>query len=511
MSLARSKDAPLSAPQSSSARQPRELLEEAEHLRQQGKFDRAEAICYPLVRRHPGYLAALHTLGLVYLDKGNFERALDCLVRASMLDPTNWMTLTALSLAYLRLGASEMAAQTLDKALAIRPRDASIFSSLGEIHREEREYEIAQQAYRQALTLDPNMETPATGLALCMSSMGQSAEAATVLSEAYGRGIRSLRLLHMMTTLPPGTVPIDILDALDRLAASRKTTDPAFRNTFLFARAAALDAAGRHAEAWETLVAANRPLAAENQAELKTNIARRERSLARLRAISSAPQLSTGREQPISLFILGPSRSGKTTLERLVSSLDHIRVGCEVPIVEKAVRRTFQAAAVPTSSRLEDLPADLLSLFHEIYLEDLARRAGPARVFTNTLLGHIHNAVLLASVIPNARFLLVKRDLEDVVWRIYLTKYLYGNAYAYDLKAIKDHLDWYNAMIDLTAEKIPDITEVVRYETMVNDPAATLRSVAKLCDLGMNDRPSPSLPNDRGCSAPYRGFLGQPG
>src|SRR5689334_2163204 len=162
---------------------------EAEGLRQQGKLDRAESICYSLVRRHPGYVAALHTLGLVYLDKGDFERALDCLVRASMSDPTNWMTLTALSLAYLRLGASEMAAQTLDKALAIRPRDASIFSSLGEIRREEREYELAEHAYRQALTLDSNMDTPAAGLALCLSSLGRSEEAASVLTEAHRRGV----------------------------------------------------------------------------------------------------------------------------------------------------------------------------------------------------------------------------------------------------------------------------------------------------------------------------------
>jgi Flp pilus assembly protein TadD len=496
---------------SHSQRPPRELLQDAELLRQQGKLDRAETIAYSLVRRHPGYVAALHTLGLVYLDKGDYERALDCLVRASMLDPANWMTLTALSLAYLRLGASEMAAQTLEKALAIRPRDASILSSLGEIHREEREYEAAQQAYRQALALDPCMETPAAGLALCLASLGRSAEAATVVGEAYGRGVRTLRLLHVMTTLPSGTVPIDILDALDRLAAGPNTTDPAFRNTFLFARAAALDAAGRHTEAWETLVAANRPLAAEYQAELKANIARREKSLARLRAISGSPQRATGGEHPISLFILGPSRSGKTTLERLVGSLGRVKTGCEVPIVEKAVRRTFQAAAIPTSGRPEDLPVDLLPLFREKYLEDLARRAGTSRVFTNTLPGHIHNAGLLASVIPNVRFLLVKRSVEDVLWRIYLTKYLYGNAYAYDLAAIRDHLDWYNSMIDLTAKKLPEISQVVSYEAMVDDPAATLHRVTALCGLGVHELPAPSLPNDRGCSAPYRGFLDERG
>jgi len=375
------------------------------------------------VRRHSGYVAALHTLGLVYLDKGNFERALDCLVRASMLDPTNWMTLTALSLAYLRLGASEMAAQTLDRALAIRPQDASIFTSLGEIHRDEREHEIAIQAYRRALALDPDMETPAVGLALCLASLGQPAEAADVLSEAYRRGNRSLQLLHVMSTLPPGSVQIDVLGALDEMAARRSITDAALKNSLLFARTAALDAAGRHAEAWEAAVAANRPLAVESQAELKANLARRESSLARLRGVSRASQVSTTRGLPVSLFILGPSRSGKTTLERLTSSLENTKAGGEIAIVERAARRAFQAAAIPASSRLEELPAQLLPSFRELYLEELAQRAGSAAVFTNTLPGHIHNVPLLASVIPNARFLLMKRSRDDVVWRIYQTKY----------------------------------------------------------------------------------------
>ncbi len=179
--------------------------------------------------------------------------------------------------------------------------------------------------------------------------------------------------------------------------------------------------------------------------------------------------------------------------------------------MEKAVRRTFQAAAIPTSSQLEDLPAHLLSSFREMYLEDLARRAGSARVFTNTLPGHIDNAALLASAIPNVRFLLVKRSPDDAAWQIYLTKYLYGNSYAYDLKAIREYLDWYNTMIDLTAEKLPDITQVVSYEAMADDPTTALRNVAKLCDLSINDRPVPSLPNDRGCSAPYHEFMGQHG
>src|SRR5437879_13723548 len=111
-----------------------ERLQQAEHLRVQRQLDRAQAICDGLLRDHPDYMAALHTLGLVHLDKGDYQRALDCLVRAAMHDPENWGTLTALSAVYLRLNATEMAALTLERARAINPRDVSVLLTLGEIY-----------------------------------------------------------------------------------------------------------------------------------------------------------------------------------------------------------------------------------------------------------------------------------------------------------------------------------------------------------------------------------------
>src|SRR6266566_2700625 len=111
-----------------------ERLQNAEQLRAQRHVDRAQAICEGLVREHPDYMAALHTLGLIQLDKGDYQRALDCLVRAAMHDPENWGTLTALSATYLRLNAPEMAAQTLERARAFNPADVSVLLMLGEIY-----------------------------------------------------------------------------------------------------------------------------------------------------------------------------------------------------------------------------------------------------------------------------------------------------------------------------------------------------------------------------------------
>lgn len=488
---------------------PRDQLEEADRLRQQGKLDRAEAICNALTRRYPDYVAALHTLGLVYLDKRNYDPALNCLVRASMLDPENWMTLTALSMAYLRLGATEMAAQTLERALAIRPGDAAILATLGEIRREEREYELAEPCYREALAVDPRLETAAAGQALCLAAMGRNLEAAHVLEAAWRQGHRSLNLMHVMATLPAGALGIDLLAALDALAARQGEADPEFRNTFAFVRAAALDKAGRYEEAWEHLVTANRTIAARCQTDLKASLVRQERSLAWLRNARFA-SIEPGNETPVSLFILGPSRSGKTSLERLIGSLDGVKAGYENPIIENAVRRTYQAAAMPASAYLEELPAALWPAFRENYRRDLLRRAGQARVFTNTLHGGIHDAAIVARLIPNSRFLIMKRDPDDVALRMYMTKYLAANSYAYDMRSIRDYLRWYDQMTDLTVEKIPDICRIVRYEAMAGDPGTTLRRAAEFCGLVAGDIGTPTCGDDSGCAAPYLELMRRP-
>ena len=91
--------------------------------------------------------------------------------------------------------------------------------------------------------------------------------------------------------------------------------------------------------------------------------------------------------------------------------------------------------------------------------------------------------------------------------RIYMRKYALGNAYGYDLPAIRDHITWYHEMIDVLAEKLPDITRVVHYEDIVADPRAALGVVAELCGIPMDHGPLPNIGDDRGCAEPYREFM----
>jgi Flp pilus assembly protein TadD len=493
-------------------------LKQAEELRLAGKLDAAQAICDQLVREYPDYWAAFHTLGLILVDKNNNEQALNYLVRAAMLDPRSWSTLTALAGVYLALGASEMAARTLEEAIAINPKDPTILSMLGGIYREDREYELARDAFRKALALDVDLEQASLGLGWVYSYMGQRAESAAVFERIVERGLERLEgfatggmapldVLSALAHLPSNFVKVDVLSELDKIIRDHGPGTADFEAMAAFVRVAALDKAGRYPEAWERALAANRAIFSTVGNELRRARERETAVLDSWRANPIRAADNSNDKYPISLFILGPSRSGKTTMERLVATLDGVKRGYENPSVEIAVRRAFQAGCLLASSYFELLPAQLHPLCRDLYLEGLARRAGSVKVFTNTAPTRIFDAACTAATFPRVRYICVRRKLEDTLVRMFQSKYRGGNFYAYDIKAARDHVLWYNQMIDLLAAKLPEAVRIIHYEDVVANPAAALQIAAELCGLPLPSGPVPPVGDDRGCAEPYREFM----
>src|SRR5262249_2759491 len=296
---------------------------------------------------------------------------------------------------------------------------------------------------------------------MCME-LGQNAEAVEVFESLIKRGMSALPVLFALTGMPSAYINVDLLAELDKLPRDQTEGQQEFEQLAAFVRIRALDKAGRHAEAWQHLMSVNRAIFLAAQEAFRDMSERQRTSLAMfrenpMRAVTD----SRNSGHPISLFILGPSRSGKTTMEQLVTTLDGVKRGYENPSVDKAVRRTFQSAGLLTSSHLEMLPPYHYPQCRDIYLEELAQRVGSARVFTNTHPAHIHAAPLMASTFPNARFIFLKRNIDDSVLRIFQRKYNKGNPYSYNLKATRDYVTWYHQMIDLMAEKLPEIVRII--------------------------------------------------
>lgn len=484
-------------------------LESAEKSRLAKQLDQAEKICRELLAQHPDYVAALQTLGLVLADKQNFDQSCNYLSRAASLNPKDWKILTALAGSHLRNGATQMAAITLEQAQRLKPDDANILATLGEIYREDREYEMAANAHERAYTIDPTLGVARVGYGHSCGHLGRNGDAVAAYEQLIKEGFNSINTVFSLSQLPHSLISIDLKSSIAAATIGQRMSQAEFENLRDYTMASYFDKMKQYEEAWKHLTRANRSIFETVRKSYDADAALRGTVLKLLKSSPKKEPLPNNPDVPISLFILGPSRSGKTTAERIAGTIDGIKRGFENPIIENAVRRTFQEAALISRQRPLELPLGLDQRFRDNYMEELRSRADTANVFTNTHPGRIFDVYRMATALPNCRFLFIKRNTDDVILRIFMKKYQSGHLHSYDLEATREYVDWYYKMMDEFCQKFPTITSLLNYEDIIAAPEKVVDAIQKLCNLPATATTVPTLGDDRRAADGYKLLMKQ--
>jgi tetratricopeptide (TPR) repeat protein len=486
-----------------------ERLIQAETLRLSGNFDSAEIICQDLLLAHPDYFAALHTIGLIFSDKGQHQKAVTSFINALMLKPKSWTSLTALAGEYLVLGAHELAIETLQRSLHIHNSDATTYSVLGLAYFANREFSNSFQAFTDALSLDPEFWDASLGFANVCMELGRIEQAAKVLISLYSRKPRNIDLVRTILDLPSVLIPKNILQEISSLEAPQSTDDLEQQQNeaeLSVNRAAAFNKLGNYEKAWENLRKGNEWIYNQQKKKAENELRLVQHRLAWFRSVKdnlpSQPLIKSG--YPNSVFLLGPSRSGKSTAEQLLSGQSGVAMGYENSALEKAIASAFQNAGLINAKSLMLLPTELFPSIRDEFKTNLEQIAGNGRVVTSTSPAHIWDAPILFQVIPNLIMVFVKRDIEDLFIKSYMRRYYSGNALSYDESSLWEYLNAYFEMMELIHDKFPNSTVILNYEDMVANPKRAVATMSELCNIPFRLEITPdSLPNDVGCSGPY--------
>ena len=484
-----------------------ERVTNAEELRGSGQLDKAAAILVPLSEKQPDCWGVVYTLALVRYDQRDFPTACSLLVKADFLNPDDALTLAMLGRTCLALRDMWRAERYISAAVTLDPQDVAVRLAVAARLQAEGQYDLAVEAFRAILAICPNDLDMAIGLGSCLRASGHAAEAAALLDPLVSRN--RLVVLQELARLPYGISTVDLLAEAAKFPRPDDPSRHEVEMALAFVCAEVLHKAGRTTEACAAIRDANvRVLAgtgfdpARHRKGTRTAEVDLATDLARLPVAEPDPAV------PISLFVLGTSRSGKTTLEGLLTSHPSVYAGGENHYLSAAVSTSLQAAGFLPETNLACLPIQLQDEFRRRYWLAWRRRAGAAKVFVTTAPGFIHQAARLAAILPNVRFALIGRNADDVRFRMLLKRYANGYLYASDAVAARDHIDSYARLADLLAEARPGMVHRISYEAMIADPEAVRAGL--LGFLGLSDAglaPSPQLPDDRGAAAPYASLL----
>jgi len=149
------------------------LLDAAYAHQKAGRFPEAERGYRELLRQQPRHAAALHLLGMVGMQTGRSEMAVELIQRAIELEGGNAQFHMNLGNLLQAQGKLDEAVGSYERALELNPRSASAWSNLGEALKTQGKLEEAAASLGKALALEPELAVAHSNLGNVRQAQGQ--------------------------------------------------------------------------------------------------------------------------------------------------------------------------------------------------------------------------------------------------------------------------------------------------------------------------------------------------
>jgi predicted O-linked N-acetylglucosamine transferase (SPINDLY family) len=190
------------------------LLPSAVAAYRAGKRAEAQAICAQVLALAPDHFDALHLLGVVTLDSGRPDVAVQALTQATTIDPRHAEALGNLGLALFSQKRFEEARKAQERAIALKPNVATAHTNLGNTLMRLGDAEQAIAAHERAVAVKPDYAD-----AYCNRGMAQLLLALnTDANQSFDRAL-SLNPRHMEAMFGKGLASINLRHFDDARAA----------------------------------------------------------------------------------------------------------------------------------------------------------------------------------------------------------------------------------------------------------------------------------------------------
>jgi tetratricopeptide (TPR) repeat protein len=162
----------------------KELFAQATEMHKAGKLDAAHSLFMKVLGREPANSNALHWLGCIYNQRGEFDRAVDVLKQAIVERPGAPMFHVTLAESFRNLGQLKRAAGCCRTALKLNPDYPEALCTLGLVLQALGRPAEAADHFRRALELRPSFAQAHRDLAMVLRELGYHDEALEHLRKA---------------------------------------------------------------------------------------------------------------------------------------------------------------------------------------------------------------------------------------------------------------------------------------------------------------------------------------
>lgn len=471
-----------------------------------GRADEAERHLSAVVHAHANHPEVLRMQAGIHGLRGQSQDAIAAMRDALALRPQDPVYLNTLGSLLGNAGDYDGAIAALRRSSELQPSLAAAWYNLGVLLTRSVRNEEATAALQKAVKLAPNHMAARALLADVLRMRGLSDEAANeyrrIIAEQPWAGMAWWGLADLKTLKLGSSDVTQMKDAL----RDRRANDEDLM-AIGFALAKAYDDLGQYADSLDALAQANA-------------IARRRRQWNReafsagvstvVEAFTAHPVKAAdsqlGKEV---IFIVGLPRSGSTLVEQILASHSAVEGAGELPDLTQVLAEESRRRGQPFPRWVADTtPADWERLGRR-YLERTRHWQQHRPVFTDKLPGNwIYLGAILA-MLPGARIISCRRDPLETCFGCYRQR-LDNNEYTRDFEDLASFWRDFDRTQRHWLATAPDQVYEHDYETLVDDPEASIRRLLAFCNLPFEEACMNFHENRREVRSPSAGQVRQP-
>ncbi|SFR41418.1 tetratricopeptide repeat-containing sulfotransferase family protein [Litoreibacter janthinus] len=500
-----------------SNQQIKDLFAKARHAQEKGQLDDAERGYKRLLKSAPNLPEVNFNLGEIFALRGKFAEAADRFEVALKLrpnEPAIWASYLNLAAKHpnpknfdlLRerarpvLGATaafaffegvasrrdekwKEAAGFFKSAIESGFRQARVYAEYGSTLVELKQFDLAMEQFDKGLSASPENDVLLFRKASLLQSMGRIDEARTAVQRAI-KQVPNAGAYHALYASLTKMGADDPNIAVMKTALKSKRAGDGEIPSVAYALAKAMEDSGQFGKVFNYLNIANTALAKTYPYDVPAVKASAER----IRDLYDQIKELDGPICAASpIFVTGAPRSGTTLVEQILASHSKVEGGGELGIVQPKFSNLISG---PDSEWGGDGMA-LLTKFTAAateFEEELKRRFPHAQVVTDKSISSYAIMGFLAKAMPNARFVVVRRDPFDNALSIYKNQFREGlHRYANNLEHIAFFLRQFEDMVEFWREQCPGVFHEIRYEDLIAEPEAQSRALVKAVGLDWED------------------------
>jgi tetratricopeptide (TPR) repeat protein len=415
-----------------------------------GERKQAERAFLRAVRLAPDFVSALKNLGANYEASNDLNAAIDAYQEALLVDPRSPDLLIRIGNTLKQQGNHKEALACFERVLATDPENILALKYLGILLRLRHDFSQAVACFDRVMDQSP-----------------------------------SLSVLKNLSSVPLGYLSSELVEKSQKHLNSVDDANADLAGK-MFVQANLDRHKGEIGKAFDSFCLANsEKLNTFKEGTLDLHEDERRLKLNFLRHWTPTPTSDIA--QVTTLVILGPSRSGKTSLETMLRGSRFVESAYEKWRSKGRLREVAKMQLDPETPSLHTFveaetnsPLGTLSLEDVFYTNEDTLIADGKYILTATNPTFINHVANLNDMLPGVCFCSVQRNPADIAAEIFTTNYRKRNVHSYDPPALLRYLEWYSEMSASIVGKVRGIT--LKFEDILTRPQHAISQIEALVD-----------------------------